>query len=173
VGAFYQLVSSTGNCNEIFHKSYERSLYPSKVMTGDYGNFIALKLTPDNLEKFDQSTKDLDISYFLFSNIDFKKIIKFAKKLNLSIRGIKAKDIEENQSEEIDEYILTKEYDDLLKYIDDNQIVIKKLDFFINGNIIKVYDSGIFWINTELSTSRKMIALLKSILNVVVDLKFL
>jgi|GEM_PF-4177125 len=167
VGAFYQLVSSVGNYNETIIKSNERSLFPSEIKTNNYGNFLALKFTQENLTDFDNSTKDLNIDYLIFSNVDFKKIIKFAKNLNLSIRDIESKDIDESLREEIDEYILNDDYDGLLEFIEDNKILIKKLDlFFNNKNIFKIYDSGIVWLDTDLTKSTSFVDLLKSILEI-------
>lgn len=162
LGSYYQLVSSVGNYKEIVRKSRERSLCPSEVEAESKGGLLALQMSPENLDRFDESVEDLDIRYFLFSNKDFKSLIKFSQKLNMRIRGIETKEIDEDLREEMNEYIENREYDNLVKFIDENHICIKALDLFFNGNIIKIYDSGIFWTDVDLLIS-KLTPLLKSI----------
>ena len=86
-------------------------------------------MSPENIDKFDKSIIDLDIRFFLFSNRDFKNIIRYSKKLNIRIKSIETEDTDEEFNEEINEFIENREYDNLIKFIDENHIIIKTLDF--------------------------------------------
>lgn len=128
---YYQLVKPTGDDEEIFRKTSERELYPTRFNTTIRGNFFALKISPSKLNIFDASVKDLKMNYLLFANIDFENLIKSAKQLEINIREIRTIATEEDLQEELEKYLLKKDYEALLKFIDENSITIKELEFFV------------------------------------------
>lgn len=131
------------------------------------GFFIALKFSPDNITKFDQTNRDLNIEYLLFANYDFEKLIDNAGKLNIKIRDIIFKEIDENLQEELDKYLIREDYHNLAIFIDKNFIIIKEIEFLFNNIIIRVYDSGIIWSDSNLPSSTQLIQLIESILDLV------
>lgn len=155
----------------VYDKSEKRNLNPVLFETKEGTSVIALQLTPTNLHQFDNSIKDLNVKYFVFTNIKFKKIIELAQYSKIKIRSIKAEGLGIYNSEEISdtigEYLSQKDYPSLLKYIKDNELVIKEMEIILPTNkIIRIYESGVFWVDSELSESSP----LKSIFNSIFDL---
>lgn len=168
MSSYYQLVKPIGDSEEIFKRTSKCELNPNKFKNNIGTNFLTLQFSSNRLNNLDKCVQDLNINYLLFANLDFENIIKFAKELGIKIRDIKINKIEEvNIQDEIEDLIIKKDYNNLINFIDENKIIIKELEFLYEFSIIRVYDSGIIWSDTDFSKSIKLTRLIESILNFV------
>lgn len=167
MASYYQIVKPVGNCQEIFHKTSELEMNPTTFNAKIKGYFIALNISPEHLNQFDQSIQDLNIQYLLFSNLDFIKLIENAKKLGMKIRDVMPIEIGKDLQEELDKYLKREDFHNLVNFVTENCITIKEVEFLFNNIVIRVYDCGIIWSDLNLSSSIKLTHLIESILDLV------
>jgi|SRR5208283_86893 len=153
----------------VFQKAYERDLNPNTIDIDANNKFIALQLNPENLLKFDDLIKDLNIDNIIFSTLDFENIIDYAFKNNIKIRHAETNLVDENELEEFNELIKKRNSGDLEKFLIKDNVDINILELLFENTILRIYDSGIFWIDREFSQSESIPQLFfKSILKAVV-----
>lgn len=167
MASYYQIVKPVGNCQEIFHKTSELEMNPTTFKVKFKRYYIALKLSPEHINQFDQSIQDLNIQYLLFANLDFVKLIENAKKLGMKIRDVIPEGLEKDLQEELDEYLIRHDYHNLSTFIEENYITIKEVEFLFSNIVIRVYDSGIIWLDLNLSSSKQLTHLIESILDLI------
>lgn len=177
--SYYQLIKPIKEEDQrvVYCNSKKGNLKPVLFETKTGNAIIALQVTPKNLPQYEKSLKDLNVKYFLFTNSKFKKIIEYANRLKIKIREIETEEPEEHSvyeeeeiPEEIREYISRKDYSALLTYIMNKQLIIKEMEILSDtNNITRIYESGVFWVDSEFSESSKLKSNFNSILELVCE----
>ena len=161
--AYYQLAIPTDQIDSVFASVQKQGLSSVKLKA-DKRNFLALKILPQDLKKFDDKTHLLKLRFFIFRNVDFKHLLKNAKKIKLDIKNIRYEEIDDEElEEEIEKALKEKNYDKCLELIEQNYIVIKSIDGIYNFYEISFYENGMIWLGKNLSSSKKIIDLLEKI----------
>ncbi|HUU87173.1 MAG TPA: hypothetical protein VMX17_05395 [Candidatus Glassbacteria bacterium] len=154
MSSYYQIVKPFGVIDEILKTMTRRNLSPVNFKINSGNEYLALKITPENLNNFDNSVKDLKIKYKSISTDVFEKLIQYAYNNKIKIRKITTEPIEEEIDKEIfDDYFIKRDFDHLIEFINDKRIVIKKIDLSFESNMFSMYESGIIWSENELSSS--------------------
>jgi len=155
---YYQLAIPTDKIDIVFESAQKRSLFPIKLI-----KILALKIRPEeDISLFYDRIKNLKIHFFMFRNVDFKTILKNAKKIDLDIKRIRCKEIDdESLEEEIDMAIDEKNYKKCLDLIVDNQVLIKNIRILYMDCEISFYENGIMRLDKNLSSSKKIIDLME------------
>ncbi|PAV13160.1 hypothetical protein ASJ81_18565 [Methanosarcina spelaei] len=176
MNSYYQLIKPIKNEDQhaVYDNSEKKNLNPVLFETKTGNAIIALQVTPTNLSQFEKSLKDLNVKYFLFTNIKFKKIIEYATKLKIKIRDIETEEPgvydEEEILSEIKRYISQKNYSSLLEYIKTNDLIIKEMEISSDtNNVTRIYESGVLWVDSELSESSQLKSNFNSILDLICE----
>ena len=165
--SYYQMVKPIGSCQEVYRKTSELEMNPASFITRDKRCYLGLNFSPNNLNKFDEVNKDLNIEYLLIANIEFEKIIDNANQLEIKIIDAKIKVTDDFIQEEFERYLSKREYNKLANLMNENNIIVKEVEFLYNGMIIRIYDSGIIWSDSNFSSSPELTHLIESILELI------
>jgi hypothetical protein len=165
---YYQLVKPLNGIDEIYQKAKILNLDPARLDTTIGKNALALKITPENINKFDYITKDMKIKFLLVPNISFENLIELLDHLNVRIRNIETEELESNLEEEIQTYIVQNNIKDLLITVKKHLIIIKMIEFSLEKIVVKIYESGILWLLSGDLSSDKDIRIIEPILKTII-----
>jgi hypothetical protein len=156
MASYYQIVRPISDFSNIFQKATERHLNPNALSISADENIILFEISPQNLNNFDKLTNDLSIDNLIFSTLDFEKIIQYAFDTNVKIRKIQTTEISEDLREIFDGLVKEKNTQEIINFLKENDINIKELEIYPDNNIIRLYDSGIIWADSDLSKSERI-----------------
>ncbi len=149
LASYYQLIKPQGRYyKNIYNKTKERELEPEEFKIANK-YLLALKLKPNNFKNFDEKIEDLNIDYFVFSNNDFKKIIKFSIELNVKIKDIIIEETDNETREEFYQYFYNNKYYELIDFMDEYKIIINEMQLLYKNKLLRIYDSGIIWLEND------------------------
>jgi hypothetical protein len=169
MSSYYQLAKIGDGIDEIFRTAFNRNLNPDTIDLDTKNKFVALQLTPDNLNNFDNAVKDLKIDNVVFSTFDFERIMNYAFENNIKIRDVKTNELQEDLSNEFNQLLRERDTDKIVNFIKSNDVDIKELELSFETSLLRFYDSGIFWVERDYSdTERFPKSLFKKLLKLIV-----
>ena len=165
--SYYQLFKPVENSSSEYKTSNNSDIEASFFQTTDGENYFAFAFSPEKTDIFDETVKNINANYFLFANYNFEKLLLFARDKNYKVRHIEAIYSNEDEESTLEDFLLNKQYLDAADFIKNNKIMVTSIELFVNGVVIRFYDSGIIWSNSDLSSSIEVQSAVKEILNAV------
>jgi len=162
--SYYQLTQPINGLEEVLSSLNARGITSAKLRINDKFLLI-LKIGVRDISDFDKKTSNLKLRYFLFRNVDFKNLLKKADELDIRIRSIDIGEIEEEDlREELDQALASRDYLRYVDLVDKNDIIIKSIEVSYHSIIVKFYESGIVWVDTDIIRSEEGKSILKRVL---------
>jgi hypothetical protein len=138
--------------------------------------FLALQLDLEYLVDFDDLVTNIfdgvDVNYVLFTDIDFKRVIEFADRLNIVVDDISVSTpdgmLEKKCEDEMNTHATCRNHKAILQAIHDNELSVRNISIiFNNNNKLKIYNSSIVCTeDVDLAESVELQNLLKEILKI-------